>query len=110
MSPVWGNFALGSPLMLMGTVCLNFHEALSKRNPSGLNELQIRLTNAERERATFRKARITYKRLENVSSILRITLFHAEEIPLTLMGIPSLIHNACISVFVVVLLEGCKVA
>lgn len=65
--------------MLMGTVCLNFYEPLSKCNPSGLNELQIHLTNAEKKRDTFRKARITYQRPENVSWILRIILFHAEK-------------------------------
>lgn len=59
--------------MLMGTVCLNFHETLSKCNPNGLNELQIHLTNAERERNTFREARI---RLENVYFVLRIIHFH----------------------------------
>ena len=69
------------------TVCLNFHEPLSKCNPSDLNELQIHLTNAERERNTFREASITFNRLEDVSSIFRIILFRAEEISLTLMGI-----------------------
>lgn len=87
LSPVRGNFALGSPLTLMGTVCLNFSEPLSKCSPSGLNELQIHLTNAESERNTSRKAIITYKRPENVFFIHTIILFHAEEIPLTLMGI-----------------------
>lgn len=65
--------------MLMGTVCLNFYEPLSKCSPSGLNELQIHLTNAEKETNTFRKARIIYKRPENVSSILRIIPFYAEK-------------------------------
>lgn len=39
--PVWGDFALGSSLMLMGIVYLNFHEPLSKCSPSDLNEFGI---------------------------------------------------------------------
>lgn len=83
-----GEFCLRKSINVNGfTVCLNFHEPLSKCNPSDLNELQIHLTNAERERNTFREASITYNRLEDVSSIFRIILFCAEDISLTLMGI-----------------------
>lgn len=70
-----------------GATYFGFQEPLSTCSPNGLNKLQIRLTNAEREENTFRKVRITYKRPENVSSILRIIFPHTEEIPLTLMGI-----------------------
>lgn len=40
-----------------------------------------------RERNTLRKARIAYKRPKNVSSIVRIILFHDEELLLTWMEI-----------------------
>lgn len=70
--------------MLMGTVCLNFYEPLSKCSPSGLNALQIYLTNARK------KDRTHSGKLESLVKDLKMSLPYLELYSSMLKKIPTL--------------------